>query len=66
MPDFPYDGLRRFPDVEADNLFAYDATDRMLVDQALALIAERALTGSEISVIGDEYGAITLALTDAG
>src|SRR5690606_7084390 len=24
------------------------------------------ITGSEIAVIGDEYGAITLALTDAG
>lgn len=66
MPDFPYGGLRRSPDVEADNLFAYDATDRMLVDRALALIAEYELTGAEISVIGDEYGAMTLALTDAG
>lgn len=66
MPDFPYGSLRRFPDVEADNLFAHDATDGLLVDQALVLIAEHALAGSEVSVIGDEYGAITLALTDAG
>src|SRR5690606_27697522 len=54
------------PDVEAENLFAYDATDRMLVQKGLALAAERAITGSEIAVIGDDYGAITLALTDAG
>lgn len=66
MPDFAYDRLRRSPDVEAENLFAYDATDRMLVERALAYAAEHHLPGSEIAVVGDEYGAITLALTDAG
>nr|WP_236571254.1 methyltransferase [Microbacterium hydrocarbonoxydans] len=60
--DFPFNRLRRWPDVEADNLQAHDATDRLLVDRALA----SGLSGHEISVIGDEYGAITLALTDAG
>ncbi|KDA04762.1 SAM-dependent methyltransferase [Microbacterium sp. CH12i] len=63
MPDFSYDRLRRSPDVEAENLFAYDATDRMLVEHALA---SSELVGTEVAVIGDEYGAITLALTDAG
>ncbi|MFJ2368275.1 class I SAM-dependent methyltransferase [Microbacterium sp. NPDC087665] len=66
MPEFPYSRLRRWPDVEADNLQAYDATDLLLVDRALALAAERGIDGSQIAVIGDEYGAITLALTDAG
>ncbi|WP_314428318.1 methyltransferase [uncultured Microbacterium sp.] len=60
--DFPYSRLRRWPDVEADNLQAYDATDLLLVDRALSL----GVDGREIAVIGDEYGAITLALTDAG
>ncbi|WP_341956076.1 methyltransferase [Microbacterium sp. LWH13-1.2] len=60
--DFPYSRLRRWPDVEADNLQAYDATDLLLVDRALSLETE----GREIAVIGDEYGAITLALTAAG
>lgn len=64
--EFAYESLRRAPDVEADNLFAHDATDRMLVARALAHIAADGLTGSEIAVIGDEFGAITLALTDAG
>lgn len=60
--DFSYAALRRFPDVEAPNLQAWDATDELLVRAALAA----GLPGEEIAVIGDEYGAITLALTDAG
>jgi 16S rRNA (guanine1207-N2)-methyltransferase len=62
VPEFPYSSLRRWPDVEADNLQAHDATDLLLVERALALD----VPGSETVVIGDEYGAITLALTDAG
>ena len=62
MPEFAFDRLRRFPDVEAPNLQAWDATDELLVQRALA----RDLPGGEVVVIGDEYGAITLALTDAG
>ena len=62
MPEFPYSRLRRWPDVEADNLQAYDATDLLLVERALAL----GIPGPETVVIGDEYGAITLALADAG
>lgn len=62
MPEFPYSRLRRWPDVEADNLQAHDATDLLLVERALALD----VPGSETVVIGDEYGAITLALTAAG
>ncbi|MFJ4223636.1 class I SAM-dependent methyltransferase [Microbacterium sp. NPDC089695] len=60
--DFPYARLRRRPDVEAENLQAYDATDVLLVERGLSL----GVDGHEIAVIGDEYGAITLALTAAG
>ncbi|MCK2029970.1 class I SAM-dependent methyltransferase [Microbacterium galbinum] len=66
MPEFPYSRLRRWPDVEAENLQAHDATDLLLTERALALVAERGVAGPEIAVIGDAYGAITLALTDAG
>ncbi|MDF2509031.1 MAG: methyltransferase protein [Microbacterium sp.] len=62
MPEFPYSRLRRWPDVEADNLQAHDATDLLLVDRALGV----GVPGPEIAVIGDDYGAITLALTAAG
>ncbi|MFS0853333.1 class I SAM-dependent methyltransferase [Microbacterium sp. 179-I 3D4 NHS] len=66
MPEFPYSRLRRWPDVEAENLQAHDATDLLLVARALAEAGERGLDGTQIAVIGDEYGAVTLALTDAG
>ena len=62
VPEFPYSRLRRWPDVEADNLQAFDATDLLLVERALAHDAP----GAETVVIGDEYGAITLALAHAG
>ena len=62
MPEFPYSRLRRWPDVEAENLQAHDATDLLLVEWALELD----MPGDVIAVIGDEYGAITLALTAAG
>ncbi|WP_258133204.1 class I SAM-dependent methyltransferase [Microbacterium sp. MYb64] len=66
MPEFPYARLRRFPDVEAPNLQAWDATDELLVARALTLAAERGIDGSAIAIIGDGYGALTLALTAAG
>lgn len=62
MSGFDFSRLRRFPDVEAPNLQAWDATDELLVAHALAA----GVDGTEIAVIGDEYGAITLALADAG
>ncbi|WP_417555745.1 class I SAM-dependent methyltransferase [Microbacterium sp.] len=61
MP-FDFSRLRRFPDVEAPNLQAWDATDELLVRWAL----DAGIPGEQIAVIGDEYGAITLALADAG
>ncbi|WP_309127279.1 methyltransferase [Microbacterium sp.] len=62
MADFDFSRLRRSPDVEAPNLQAWDATDELLVGYALAA----GIAGDRIAVIGDEYGAITLALADAG
>lgn len=48
--------LRRRPDVEAPNLQAWDATDRLLLETARDLVAP----GSRLAVIGDRYGALTL------
>ena len=50
--------LRRFPDVEADNLFAIDSADRLLLDEAAEHLA--AAGPGEVVVIGDNYGALTL------
>ena len=36
MTEFSFDALRRWPDVEADNLFAADAADRLILDEAAA------------------------------
>lgn len=58
MADFSFDALRRHPDVEAPNLFASDASDRLILDEAApALSTARAGT---VAVIGDRYGALTL------
>lgn len=66
--EFSYAALSRLPDVEAPNLQAWDATDELLVAQAIERTdAETApVAGDEIVVIGDDYGAITLALDAAG
>ncbi|CAN7407229.1 class I SAM-dependent methyltransferase [Arthrobacter sp. LjRoot14] len=49
-------GLRRFPDVEAPNLQAWDATDKLLLETAAGLLAP----DSRVAVVGDRYGALTL------
>jgi len=49
--------LRRFPEVEAPNLQAWDATDKLLIETA----AEFPTPDSRVTVIGDRYGALALA-----
>ncbi|WP_368497988.1 class I SAM-dependent methyltransferase [Herbiconiux sp. A18JL235] len=61
MAEFSFDALRRWPDVEADNLFAADAADRLLLDEAAEALEATAGTPGLVTVIGDDYGAITLA-----
>lgn len=58
---FPYELLRRYPDAEAKNLFAVDAADRLLIDTAAPVLDDR-----RIAIIGDNYGAITLAALHHG
>jgi 16S rRNA (guanine1207-N2)-methyltransferase len=50
--------LERAPDVEAPELVAVDATDRLLLDTAADLIA--AAAPGEVAVVDDGYGALTL------
>ena len=56
---FAFDDLRRFPDVEAPNLFASDAADRLIIDEAGPALLNA--TPGTVAVIGDDYGALTLA-----
>ncbi|TFC83706.1 methyltransferase domain-containing protein [Cryobacterium cheniae] len=58
MSDFSFDRLRRFPDVEADNLFAVDASDRLILDEAAGPLAVAGV--GEVVVLEDRYGALTL------
>jgi len=52
------DDLTRAPDVQAPNLVAVDATDRLLLDHAADLLAGSA--PGDVVVVGDQYGALTL------
>lgn len=58
MPDFSFDLLRRRPDVEAPNLFAVDASDRLILDDAASALQDAA--PGQLAVLGDRYGALTL------
>ena len=68
--DSLFSRLARFPDVEAANLQAWDATDRLLLDTAVDLLAAGMLhPDSRLAIVGDRYGALTLgalALDAAG
>ena len=55
---FDFDKLRRRPDVEAENLFAVDASDRLILDEAAGALA--AARPGDVAIVGDRYGALTL------
>ncbi|WP_438352425.1 class I SAM-dependent methyltransferase [Microbacterium sp. CJ88] len=57
--DFPFDALRRRPDLEAPDLQAWDAADTLILDESAA--ARAAAGAGEVVVIGDGYGALALA-----
>ena len=62
-PDDVLGALRRSPDVEAPNLHAVDASDRLILAEA----AESTSTAEPgtVVVIGDRYGALTLGTAAA-
>jgi 16S rRNA (guanine1207-N2)-methyltransferase len=63
---FSFEVLRRLPDLEADNLVAVDATDRLVLTESSAAIEATAGAEAEpgrvgrVVVVGDHYGAMTL------
>ncbi|MCU4672435.1 class I SAM-dependent methyltransferase [Microbacterium fluvii] len=61
---FPFDALRRWPDIEAPELVAADAADRLILDESAS--ARAGLGAEEFVVIGDAYGALTLGAAAAG
>jgi len=60
--DLDFAELRRWPDLEADNLFAVDASDRLILDEAAPFLADATLGGASgtVAILGDNYGALTL------
>lgn len=52
--------LRRWPDVEAPNLYAFDAADTLLLDTAAPILE----AGGPVAIVGDHYGAITLGVAE--
>ena len=68
MSSFPFESLRRWPDLESPELVAVDAADRLLLAELQrAVEIDPALLASPLSIIGDTHGALTLgALAEAG
>jgi len=64
VPEFAFDALRRWPDLEAPNLHAVDAADRLILDEGAPLI--EACGPGDLVVIGDQYGALTLGAAAQG
>lgn len=60
---FSLDALRRWPDVEAPDLVAADAADRLILDESASA---RSGDGDGIAVIGDAYGALALGAAADG
>ncbi|WES64863.1 methyltransferase [Microbacter sp. GSS18] len=56
--EFSWDDLRRWPDVEADDLVAVDAADRLILDESAGARADAGRAAT--AVIGDAYGALAL------
>lgn len=63
MP-FPFDALRRWPDLEGPDLPTVDAADRLILDESYDARGRTADGG--LVVIGDGFGALTLAAAHAG
>ncbi|MCP2637725.1 methyltransferase [Microbacterium sp. HD4P20] len=61
---FSLDALRRWPDIEAAELTATDAADRLILDESASARAGGA--AGSLVVIGDGYGALTLGAAHAG
>ena len=57
--DSDWSDLRRWPDVEASNLQAWDASDSLMLDEAGDL-------PDDVVVIGDRHGALTLGALERG
>lgn len=63
MVNINLEELRRSPDIEAQNLFAVDATDRLILESAKEAIVA---SPNDVVTVGDNYGALTLGAVTLG
>lgn len=63
MNQFSFEALRRWPDIEAEILFAVDAADRLMLDEAATAL--KGAGPGEVAVVGDNFGALTLGAAAA-
>jgi 16S rRNA (guanine1207-N2)-methyltransferase len=68
MTTFPFETLRRWPDLESAELVAVDAADRLLLSELEHEVrSDPSLLEAGLVVIGDNFGAITLgAIAELG
>lgn len=68
MTTFPFETLRRWPDLESPELVAVDAADRLILSELEHEVrSDPSLLEAGLVVIGDNFGAITLAaIADLG
>ncbi len=68
MSSFPFEKLSRRPDLESPELTASDAADRLLLAELTSAVeANPEIRATELVIIGDTHGALTLgALSDIG
>lgn len=59
MSNLDFSELSRWPDVEDENLYAFDASDELLLNEAASAFDGLPEAGS-LAVVGDRYGALTL------
>lgn len=61
MTQLDLSSLRRWPDFESPELRAWDTADTLILEKASPLLA-----GSDVVVIGDDFGALTLGALTLG
>jgi 16S rRNA (guanine1207-N2)-methyltransferase len=68
VSSFPFESLRRWPDLESPELVAVDAADRLLLSELQSAVeSDPSLINAPLTIIGDTHGALTLgALAEVG
>jgi 16S rRNA (guanine1207-N2)-methyltransferase len=58
---FPYERLRRWPDLESPELVAYDSADKLLIEHAQLELPQMSPAITQVTILGDTHGALALS-----